>query len=124
MAIEQHQIKVSATGSAGVAPGSTILPVALSRFVAAYIDYHASAPGTTDVTISSPGNPASQTILAVSNTATDAWYYPVVNGVDNAGAAEADAWEPYVVHGNIQVDVAQGDALTDIVTVTVFVAVP
>jgi len=121
--IEKHEIKVSTTGSAGVASGSTILAVPLSELIALYLDYDGSAPGTTDVTISSPGNPAAVTILTESNNATDGWRYPRVQDHDNTGSAITGSYSDPPLHGNVLVEVAQGDAITDIVTVTIYMRV-
>ena len=114
------EIPVSTAGTAGTATGAASVAVPLCELVALYIDYHASAPATTDVTISAPGNPAAQTPLTVSNSATDGWYYPrrIADGLTGAALS---THAPYVVHGGVlAVSVAQSDALTDCVTVTAF----
>ena len=123
MSIEKHEIKVSTTGSAGSASGSAVLALPLCELVAVYLDYHASAPATTDVTVSSPGNPAALTVLTKSNNATDGWEYPKVQKDDNTGAAITGDYADPVIHGNLLVEVAQADALTDCVVVTVYVRV-
>ena len=123
MSIEKHEIKISTTGSAGSASGSAILALPLCELVAVYLNYHASAPATTDVTISSPGNPAALTILTRSNSATDGWFYPHVNDHDNAAAAVTGSYSDPVVHGNLLIEVAQADALTDCLVLTTYVRV-
>ena len=123
MTIEKHEIKVSTTGVAGSASGTTVLALPLCELVAIYLDFHASAPATTDTTISSPGNPAALTLLTVSNSATDAWKYPSVNLHDNTGAAITGAYAPPIIHGNLSVALAQCDALTDALVATVYVRV-
>ena len=121
MPVEKHTLKVSTTGSAGSASGSGILTLALCELLAVHLDYHASAPATTDVTLSSPGQPASQTILTRSNSATDGWFYPRRQKDDNAAAAITGDYDKFVVHGNLLLEIAQADALTDCVTATVYV---
>ena len=116
MAIERHIIKVSTTGSL-----VTALPYC--ELLAAYFDFHASAPGTTDTTLSSPGDPVSVTLLTITNSATDAWVYPSIQMDDNAGAAITGAYVPALIHGNLLVELAGSDALTDALTLTIFVRV-
>lgn len=123
MTIEKHELKVSTTGSAGSATGSAVLSVPLSELLAVYVDYHASAPATTDLTLSSPGNPAAVTILTLTNVNTDGWYYPKVQKHDNTGSAITGDYANPIIHGNILLDIAQGDALTDIVVLTVYLKV-
>ncbi len=129
MGIEKHLIKVTTVGGDGVAAGSAVQAVPRGKLLAVYLNYHASAPGaTTDVTIKSKagssGSPPDVTILTESNNATDGWRYPVINAHDNTGAAEADAWVPPIIHGGVvSVDVAQANALTDCVGVTLYIEV-
>ena len=123
MAIEKHVIKVSTTGSSGSATGSLVVPMAYAKIVAARLDFHASAPGTTDTTLSSPGDPVAVTLLTVTNSATDAWYYPSIQMDDNSGSAITGAYVPAFVHGNLLVELAGCDALTDALTLTVYVEV-
>ena len=121
MPIEPHQLKVSTTGSDGVATGSSGVSVPPSELVAVYLDYNGLAPATTDVTITSPGNPASLTILTRSNSATDGWFYPKVQNHDNVAAAVTGSYSDPPIHGSIQIDLAQCDALTDALVATVYI---
>ncbi len=123
MPIEKHTVNVSTTGSAGSATGSAVLALPLSELVALHLDYHASAPATTDVTISSPGNPLALTILTRTSSKTDGWFYPRVNDHDNAGAAITGSYSDPVVHGNLLVSIAEADTLTDCLVVTVYIRV-
>lgn len=123
MAIEKHELKVSTTGVAGSASGSSILAVPLSELVGVYVDFHGSAPATTDLTLKSPGNPASVTLMTLTNTNTDAWKYPKVQKHDNIGAAIVGDYADPIIHGNLQADLAQCDALTDAVVLTVYLRV-
>jgi len=121
MAIERHVIKVSTTGSDASATGSRIVPLPYCEILAARMDFHASAPGTTDTTLSSPGDPVSVTLLTITNSATDAWYYPSIQLDDNSGSAITGAYVPAIVHGNLLVELAGSDALTDALTLTIFI---
>ena len=121
MAIERHIIKVSTTGSDASATGSRIVPLPYCEILAARMDFHASAPGTTDTTLSSPGDPVSVTLLTITNSATDAWYYPSIQLDDNSGSAITGAYVPAIVHGNLLVELAGSDALTDALTLTIFI---
>ncbi len=107
-------VKVTTTGGAGAATGSgTSMPVQ-GFLLDLFIDYHASAPATTDVTISQGtfGN-----IVVKSNNATDCWLAPRKQACDQA-AADAGQYDLIPVTGPLTVAVAQADALTDCVSVT------
>ena len=123
MTIEKHELAVSTTGSAGSATGSGILAVPLSELVAVHFDFHASAPATLDTTLSSSGNPAAQTFLTLTNVNTDAWYFPKLQKHDNVGAAITGDYADPVVHGNLLLDLAQADALTNCVVATIYLRV-
>ncbi len=121
MAIEKYTIKVSTTGSSGSATGSLVTALPYCELLAARLDFHASAPGTTDTTLSSPGGPVSVTLLTVTNSSTDAWFYPTHQLDDSSGSAITGAYIPAVIHGNLLVELAGCDALTDALTMTIFV---
>ena len=123
MAIERYVIKVSTTGSDASATGSLVTALPYCELLAAYLNFHASAPASTDTTLSAPGDPVSLTLLTVTNSATDAWYYPSIQMDDNAGAAITGAYVPAIIHGNLLVELAGSDALTDALTLTIFVRV-
>ena len=121
MAIEKYTIKVSTKGSSGSATGSLDTALPYCELLAARLDFHASAPGTTDTTLSSPGGPVSVTLLTVTNSSTDAWFYPTHQLDDSSGSAITGAYIPAVIHGNLLVELAGCDALTDALTMTIFV---
>ena len=121
MAIEKYTIKVSTTGSSGSATGSLVTALPYCELLAARLDFHASAPGTTDTTLSSPGGPVSVTLLTITNSATDAWFYPPHQLDDSSGSAITGAYIPGIIHGNLLTELAQCDALTDALTMTIFV---
>jgi hypothetical protein len=107
-------IKVTTTGSAGSAISSGETVPIQGFLLDVYIDYHASAPNTTDVTISDPvfGN-----LLMVSNNATDGKYAPREPNCDAAGAANG-LYDLIPINSKLTIAVAQANALTDCVTLT------
>ena len=121
MAIEKYTIKVSTTGSDASATGSLVTALPLCELLAVYANFHASAPASTDTTISSPADPVAVTLLTITNSATDAWYYPTHQLDDASGSAITGAYIPAIVHGNLLVELAGCDALTDGLTLTAYV---
>ena len=126
MTILSEKIKVTTAGTAGSAVGATNSDGAITgRILAIALDYHASTPATADVTITERiGTTDRQTIHVETDSTTDVVRYPRRDGEDNAEAGveysnNYPIYEPYVVNGQIRVAVAQGDALTDAVVVTV-----
>jgi len=121
MAIERHIIKVSTTGSDASATGSLVTALPYSELLAVYMNFHADAPASTDTTLSSPGDPVSVTLLTVTNSATDAWFYPTHQLDDASASAITGAYIPAIIHGNLLTELAGSDALTDALTMTIFV---
>ena len=113
--IVTQNIKITTAGGAGAATGSgTSIPVQ-GFLLDVFIDYHADAPATTDVTISQAtfGN-----IVVKSNNATDAWLVPRKQTCDQA-AADSGSYDLIPVSGPLTIAVAEADALTDCVSVTI-----
>jgi hypothetical protein len=112
--LDRISIPVTTTGSAGSATGSASATV-IGAIVSVALDYHASAPATTDVTISQAaplGN-----ILVVSNSATDTTVAPRRTGlVDSANAAITGSYDTFYLNGPVTVSVAQSNALDPAVT--------
>lgn len=112
-------IPVSTTGTAGNATGSVIttFEAPLMFIEAIQIDYHASAPATTDVTIwESDG--LGRAILTLSNQNADRVVYPrhathLPDGTDGAGD------DLFIVEGGFQIDVAGCNELSPAVIVKV-----
>ena len=126
MTIISEEIKVTTVGSAGTAVGATNSASGIyGKIHAIYFDYHASTPATADVTVTERiGATDRQTICVETNSTTDVMRYPRRAVEDNAEATVTydgtnEIYEKYVVNGQIRVAVAQGDALTDAVVVTV-----
>ena len=123
MAIERHTVKVSTTGSDASATGSLVTALPYCELLAVYMNFHADAPASTDTTLSSPGDPVSVTLLTVTNSATDAWFYPTHQLDDSSASAITGAYIPAIIHGNLLTELAGSDALTDALTMTIYVRV-
>lgn len=111
-------IGVTTTGSAGSATGSTTTvefpPGTLLECVK--IDYHASAPATTDLTITEAEG-LQRDVLTLTDTNTDGTYYPRHGEHDPDGTAGSGVGH-FVIEGALTIALAQSDALTDAVLVT------
>ena len=123
MGFKEYSVAVTTTGSAGAATGSgTVNIQKYGEIVYIYLDFHASAPATTDTTIAYASTPPGGNILVVSNSATDTLYHPAAKPVDNAGSAITNAHRRFPAVGSITVSLVQCDALTAAVTAYIGVA--
>src|SRR5512136_1425534 len=102
-------VAITTTGVAGSATGSGKLQV-MGHIEWLYFDFHASAPATTDVTVSYADTPPGGNVLALANTATDALKFPRAACVDSANAAITNSFTRFPVWGDLNVAVAQCDA--------------
>jgi len=112
--IASCKIPITTTGAAGSATGSgTTIPIQ-GFLLDVYLDYNASCPNTADVTISDAvfGN-----LVVKTNNATDAWLAPRKQTCDQA-AADSGGFDFIPLNGPLTISVAQADALTDCVVVT------
>ena len=119
-ALRVATVSVTTTGGAGVATGSasTSFPI-IGEIMAIYLDFHASAPATTDTTIATTNAPVFN-ILVVTNSVTDAIKAPRLGAVDSSNAAITNSFVPFVVADTITVSLAQCDALTGAVRATIW----
>ena len=122
--IRKHRITLTTTGSAGSAVATETLTLGRPGFVRALaVDYHASAPATTDLVIKAD-SASGVTLFTAANTSTDIPAKPVgMPGMDEAGAAVAatDLGSGGFPFGTgLYFDVAQSDALTGAVVVDVW----
>jgi hypothetical protein len=117
--IISHTVKITTTGTAGSASGNAIVQPPndpLEGFLLDIkLDYHASCPATADVTISDPtfGN-----LVVKSNNSTDVVISPRQATVDNAAAATG-LYDLIPLNGPLNIAIAQADALTDCLVVTI-----
>lgn len=117
MSLVTVSVSVTTTGVAGSATGSGTLATPAGYLEWLHINYHASAPATTDVTVAHTGAITSN-VLAYSNSTTDVHVYPRGAAMTVAGAAVTDGHVPIAIVGPLSVSVAQSDALTGAVVVT------
>src|SRR3990172_3977855 len=122
MEIVTEVATVTATGTAGAATGSAISNVLHGFILDIFLDYHASAPATTDVTIAYTARGSN--ILVVSNNATDALYHPRAKPVDNANVAITNSHDKFAVSDTLTISLAESDALTGAVTAYIHVLRP
>lgn len=111
--IDTYAIAVTTTGSAGTATGSTTSDLIIGELVDVYLDFHASAPATTDTTVAYATRGGN--VLVVTNSATDALFAPRIKPVDNANTAITNAHDRFLLNDRITVSLAQCDALTNAV---------
>ena len=118
-------LKVTTTGSAGSASGSAETELLISgNILAVVLDYHASAPNTTDVELYMTDTPSCK-VLDYDNKNTDIALHPRKQSCLNDGTlltldGTREKTEPYAVHGKLTLAVAGSDALTDCVTAWIF----
>lgn len=110
---------VTTTGTAGAATGSANTKAIRGKILRVVLNFHASAPATTDTTIST-AYPITENILVVTSSVTDASFYPRAKPVDNANAAITNAFTELVVDGTVTVSLAQCDALTGAVVADIY----
>lgn len=115
-----ERVAVTTTGTAGSAAGTASSKAIRGEILGLAVNYHASAPGTTDITVEMATSGID--LYAKSNTVTDTFVVPVLFSVDAANAALTSDVTPrhYCVSDKVTVTLAQADALTDCVVVTVF----
>ena len=117
-------IVVVTTGGDGVATGSGLakIPDGITRLIGIAVDYGATAPGTTDVTIKCT-LPMLKTLLTLTDNATDLALSQITEvELDGTGSGRASPATQYpLVMGLLTVDVAQCNALAVAVTVTAVV---
>ena len=109
--------KITTTGADGAAVGTGVISGLTGYLTDIYIDYHASAPSSIDVTVAYADRGGD--ILVVSNNNTDGMYCPRKQNCNSAGAAISGDYDRYVIDGNLNISIAQADALTACVTVYV-----
>lgn len=114
-------ISVTTTGSAGSATGESSSARIRGLFYKIKLDYHASAPATTDVVITTEDDDGNtiDTILTITNNEVDATYSPTTPTHDNVGALTGDRVLQDIPLGTIKVAVSGCDALTDAVVATI-----
>ena len=126
MSVFTRTVEVVTQGSAGVASGSSRLNVGPARLLAVRLDYGATAPATTDVTVRTDRREAGddwRNLLIRSNSNADGVFYPRVNAHKTDATtipAGDNPYEPQVVHGYIEVLVNQCNAIDPALKATLY----
>jgi len=118
-AVKRYIVNVTTAGSAGSATGDGYSKAVNGFIVGIHFDFHASAPATTDTTVSDVAT--GRTLLTLTNTATDAFHVVYKQGSDNTGTAISGVYAYCPVDGEIKIALAGCDALTNAVTAHVYV---
>lgn len=113
MSIRTEIVRVTTTGSNGSAAGSATSVALNGELIDIHLDYHATAPNTTDVTIAY-GTPGLGTIATNADSATDVLLAPRQELPSASGN-----WELYPLNGTITVAVAECNALAPAVVATI-----
>lgn len=119
----EEKITVTTVGSDGSATGDSTSEILLNGYLLGFrVDYHASAPATTDTTITSvlPSGYPADTLLTLTDVNTDIPYRPVLRAdYIPANTASGTFSKMPLTNHKINVAVAGANALTDCVTVWV-----
>lgn len=115
MPIISHVVSVTTTGSDGSATGSATSELIMGELLDIHLNFHATAPNTTDTTIStSLGN-----LLVVTSSSTDALIAPRQKCVDNANSAITNSFDRFYINGVVTIALAECNALTGAVVATI-----
>lgn len=115
-AIQGIKLAVNTAGSAGSASGdnTTAIRGIKGALMSVRFDYHASAPATTDLTLTEIGG-AGRTLLTLTNINTDGEYPIRIAEVGTTGTA-LGTYTPILLDGvQLKVALAQCDQLTNAV---------
>jgi hypothetical protein len=104
------------TGGAGASTATVTGTVPVhGAILSVYLKYNDTPPaGTTDVTLTTTGTasnaPPAQTILSVSNAATNGYFYPrVPEHLASTGAAITDSYDWPIVYDTLTLTIAQAN---------------
>jgi hypothetical protein len=115
MPIDTYTITVTTTGSAGSATGSGSANILGGALLDIHLNFHASAPATTDTTIAM----ANGNVLVVTSSSTDVLVAPRQKLVDNANAAITNSFDYFYLTGALTITLAECDALTGALVATI-----
>jgi hypothetical protein len=116
----------AAAGEDGSATATGYSVSVAGEVLAVHIDYQDSPPAaTTDVTMSDEADPASESIVSLTDQATDIKIYPrrvteKNDGTDILYTTGEEVYEPYVVHGRLELTIAGANA-NDYAVATVWI---
>lgn len=115
----------AAAGVAGSATATGYSDIIRGEIIAVYVKYLGSPPaGTTDFTLSDESDPASETIISITDAATNVKIYPrrvteLNDGTDITYDGTNEVYDRYVVHGKLEATIAGANA-ADYCDVTVW----
>lgn len=108
-----------AAGSSGSATAAATSDDVINGIIlAVHLKYTDSPPVTTNVTLEEAVNSPAMPILKVSDAATDGWFYPMADVVDQEGGAVTGVAQQIPVCDKLKVSIAGANA-GDGVVVTV-----
>lgn len=114
--------KVTTVGGAGAATGTGTVGLPPGKLVGLAVNF-TGVPATTDTTVVMQGTP-DKTLLTITNSATNIpLFVPAELVRDGAGATIAATYGQPTVNGTVEVTVAQSDAATNGVVVTLIVEI-
>lgn len=115
----------AAEGADGAATSTGYSMPVSGEVIAVYVAYKDSPPaGSTDFTLSDENDPASESIVTLSDAATDVKVYPsrvleLNDGTDVTYDGANEVYTRYVVHGRLKATIAQANS-NDYCEVTVW----
>lgn len=113
------------TGADGSGAATAYSPHVSGKVLAVAVGYVGDDPATTDVTIKDEDDPLAESIVSLTDNATDIKIYPrrvteKNDGTDILYTTGEEVYEPYVVHGRLKLTVAQANT-GDVITATVWI---
>jgi hypothetical protein len=116
----EQTINVTTAGANGSASGTGTSGPLWGVLWGVSLAYHASAPNTTDVTVSvTLGDGTSVTLLVNSNSATNVYKQPRIESSKSSDGSAAGVYDPFYLCGQkVTVSLTQSNALTNAVVVT------
>ena len=114
--IEQRTLSIDTAGADGAAVGSGSIDDLYGFLLDIYLNFHASAPATTDTTVAY-SDPALGNIVVLTSSVTDVLLAPRKTVCDAAAGALA-AYDLCPLNGSVSISLAQCNALTGAVAVT------
>jgi len=112
------QLKVTTVGTAGVAVGSVRKGIAPAQLMAVQINYHGSAPGTTDFTLKNVLGGVEKLLCGKDNNNTDIPLVKLVHRPIKDNCGTENTYNDVMVSGELLLEVTGCDALTDAMVVT------
>ena len=115
--ILSKRARITTVGGNGAATGTAQITELNGELIDIYVNYHASAPGSTVLTITQ-SDPVEGNILVCPAGNADKLFAPRKQACDGAGSLVA-SWEKFILNGTMTLVVTLSNALTYCVEVTV-----